>query len=75
MQTIKKNKKIILQILLSLLLIAGWFYWFQIRPMNIRKSCVNEAMKSYSEKRRNNAYRICLVKKGLSPESLLVNIE
>lgn len=68
-------KKILIFLYLASLL-SGWFYWFQIRPMNVRKYCVNESMEGNLNKRiKNNNYRICLVKKGLNPESLLVNIE
>lgn len=36
---IKENKYIILLILLALLLISGWFYWYEIRPAKIRQDC------------------------------------
>lgn len=57
------------------------FYWFQIRPSEIRKICANEAATRYNDVRpvayannyRNNFYRLCLTKQGLKPESLFVN--
>lgn len=36
---IKGNKNKVLFILLSLLLTFGWFYWFQLRPTQIRHDC------------------------------------
>jgi len=36
---IKGNKNKVLLILLSLLLISGWFYWFELRPTKIRQEC------------------------------------
>ena len=32
------NFKLLL-LLIFLLLVAGWFYWFQFRPSEIRKAC------------------------------------
>ncbi len=77
---IKENKSRILLIFLSTILIAGWFYWFQWRPSEIRKECFkNISAKSgpenWTDSETNNYYRICLVKKGLPAESLLVNID
>ncbi|GAG29038.1 unnamed protein product [marine sediment metagenome] len=40
---IKENKKKLCLILLGLLLLAGWFYWFQWRPTKIRSYCHNRA--------------------------------
>jgi len=31
-------------IILILLLVAGWFYWFQLRPAKIRQRCSQEAL-------------------------------
>ena len=64
-------------ILMFVLLGAYLFYWFQLRPIKIRKNCEKASQKydSYFEKRhRNNFYRVCLVQNGLKPESLFVNI-
>ena len=36
---IKENKKKVLLIILGLLLLAGWFYWFEYRPVKIRSYC------------------------------------
>lgn len=36
---IKENKKKVFLMLSGLLLLAGWFYWFQWRPAQIRNSC------------------------------------
>lgn len=42
---IKENKHKVILVLLCLLLISGWFYWFQYRHSEIRSMC---------EKERNN---------------------
>ncbi len=36
---IKENKNRIFLILLTILLISGWFYWFQFRPTQIKHDC------------------------------------
>ena len=33
----------ILFLFVSILLIASWFYWFQLRPSQIRSQCVTES--------------------------------
>ena len=82
METNKENKRKTIYILLGLLLLAGWFYWFQWRPSQIRKRCewsiFSEETVSYrgaKSARQNNKYRHCLIKNGLKPESLFVNTE
>ena len=39
MKIIKENKKKPYLVLLGLLLLAGWFYWFQYRQELVRKDC------------------------------------
>lgn len=36
-------------IILLIIIIFGWFYWFQWRPTEIRKECAEVSMKNYSE--------------------------
>lgn len=36
---IKENKNRIFLILLTILLISGWFYWYELRPAKIRQDC------------------------------------
>jgi predicted negative regulator of RcsB-dependent stress response len=36
-------------ILLIVLLIAGWFYWFQHRPSQIKQECIRYAEQEYEE--------------------------
>lgn len=36
---IKVNKFRALLVLIALILIAGWFYWFEFRPAKIRQEC------------------------------------
>jgi len=41
---IKENKYRVFLILLVLLLLSGWFYWFEIRSVNIRSTCSRYAL-------------------------------
>jgi len=43
-RTTKLNKLPFLIFLTSLILIAGWFYWFQLRPARIKSMCLENAM-------------------------------
>lgn len=73
MNILKQNKYRVSLILLGLLLISGWFYWFQYRPGEVRRSCAEEATKGPGTKKaEDNRYRECLAKHGLKPESLFV---
>lgn len=57
------------------------FYWFQIRPADIRKACNGETKnkvlaaqkegKTFSSTLANGWYRLCLVNQGMKPEDLL----
>lgn len=66
-----KNK--FLYILLILFLILGLFYWFQIRPSNIRSYCdwsvrwgPDKPSNSQIEKKYDFLYKSCLRSKGIS---------
>lgn len=69
-----------------LLLTAGWFYWFQWRPAEIRKECLrgdlNEIERMVGGKIEineflpkslslNKLYRICLVGHGMKAEDII----
>jgi hypothetical protein len=79
----KKVPLIIILFSITVLLICV-FYWFQWRPSQVRKNCIGEAEKEQNwtgsawtlieEGEKNNFYRLCLVKNGLKPESLFVNV-
>ncbi len=64
----------------SLFLIGVFFYWYQLRPNSIRKSCAEEVMSGKSKNaltansrsRINNNFRLCLTEHGLKPESLFI---
>jgi len=53
------------------LLLVGWFYWFQYRPSQIKKGCVQylkDKISSGSVTNKTNAqftYDFCLHNKGL----------
>ena len=71
----KITKKHLL-ILFSCLCIIFLFYWFQLRPNMVRKSCADEVTAKYrghSFIDVNNYYRLCLAKHLMKPESLFVN--
>lgn len=62
-------------IVLVLLLIAGSFYWFQLRPANIRSYCnwnvrwgpdKPSGYNSQIEKKYDYLYKSCLRSKGIS---------
>lgn len=60
-------------IFLLILLFAFFFYWYQWRPSNIRKTCAEKAMVEKSSRSgRNDYYRYCLAKNKMKPESLFV---
>jgi len=67
------KKEIILIIGIILILIAGLFYWFQIRPSQIRKTCHKEAIELASlEEGFDDAtayydtwFEVCLNREGL----------
>jgi len=73
----KENKKIVLLILLGLLLLVGWFYWFQWRPVKIKQYCHQHAEENarvfsqnkgtFTEVRSvyDRSYEKCLHEKGL----------
>lgn len=70
---ILKDKKI----LIIIVLILGWFYWFQIRPAQIRKECLNivrqesKESEKYSRAQATVRYRTCLIDRGMKPEDLI----
>lgn len=64
----KKEKKVIIGIVL--ILIAGWFYWFQVRPANIRSSCIKQLPGGFlsvglSDEELENKYKRCIRARGL----------
>jgi hypothetical protein len=69
----KYMKKIsVINILLFLLLLAGWFYWFEYRPMIIRVNCTEQTRTKIKEYKGDNivafinlSYELCLHGKGL----------
>lgn len=72
MKRINKDKYFLGVIILFLVL--GWFYWFQWRPINIRKDCLIKAKSKTKTLTKptfnflNLIYKDCLVENGLRPE-------
>ena len=67
MKYIKDNKIIILIIVI----IFGWFYWFQFRPSQIRKDCyIKIKGQTMTAQLGNLRYRTCLAEYGIKPENL-----
>ena len=58
---------------IGLILLAGWFYWFQVIPSSIKKSCHQEAITQASleenfdsaTERYDALLELCLNRKGL----------
>ncbi|OGK33130.1 hypothetical protein A3E10_00995 [Candidatus Roizmanbacteria bacterium RIFCSPHIGHO2_12_FULL_37_23] len=76
-KTILKNRNISL---IAILVVLGWFYWFQYRQSQIRSECMQLLRRNIKEKngemsRRGvqDSYDICFVERGLKPEKLLNN--
>ena len=61
-------------VLILLVLIGLLFYWFQVRPSQIRKKCY-EIVKAKSRKllEHNLVYRSCLVENGMKAEDIFPN--
>ena len=60
---LKENKKRLLLILLVVLLIPSWFYWYEIRPAQIKHDCSWVRMTSPSK----------LAKPAMTEEQLRIN--
>ena len=71
MTWLKENKIKLLMSLIILGFIGGWFFWFQWRPTQIRKKCVNitrEKVKGNSDISTtgiNLIYNFCLRENGI----------
>lgn len=69
-EIIKKNKVV----LVVILVIAGWFCWFQLRPELIKLSCRNELSERFNNLKEpvspntaeifNHLYTYCVNSKG-----------
>lgn len=65
------------ELIIPILILGGWLYWFQLRPSEIRKSCINTAKEWVKSERGvtndsfNSKYRLCLTEQGMKPEDLL----
>jgi len=75
---VKSTFKLLLALII-LIIGVFLFYWFQLRPANIKQSCRQKVEEIYDRGDEeltitgvNNRYRNCLVKEGLSPENLFV---
>jgi len=67
----KKEKKKWIYIVLLIVLGSFFFYWFQIRPANIRRFCLYQSTKdSKNLVVIDTSYKVCIIKKGLEPEPL-----
>ena len=73
----KQQTYIILTVAFTLI---GGFYWFQLRPSNIRKDCYQTVLAlrdrrpsddELTIKEGNNYYRRCLVEHGLKAEDVV----
>ena len=65
-----KNNKLILKILVVILIIIFLFYWYEIRPIGIRKDCIQFADDKATSVQGDQTdvryfYWKCLAQKGL----------
>jgi len=73
---LKITEKHIIIGLLTLVLI-GWFYWFQYKPMVIRKDCIKRLRDRAKTEQitldytLNMVYRACLIDHGMKPEDVV----
>jgi hypothetical protein len=75
--TLKKPNNRTISIIGIIILVLGWFYWFQLRPSNIKKVCSIERQQKYdgvkndiyelneAVKFQNQVYENCLHNNGL----------
>ena len=62
----KINKNFLVVLSLVLIMLCGLFYWFQIRPAQIRKECMISAQQGIlSSQRINELYSNCVKANGL----------
>lgn len=71
------NRLLVVAAMGLIILVAFGFYWFQIRPSQIRKDCYQMVVKAnYAGEelytKGNGLYRLCLADHGLRPEDLIV---
>lgn len=77
-KSLTTNQKLVI---VGLLLFVGMFYWFQIRPSQIRKKCFSSVTeirdklastyKPLTNSQANNYYRKCFAESGFKPEDLV----
>lgn len=58
-----------------LVIVGGAFYWYEIRPSEIRRNCEAYAnsQDAWDTEESNNFYRMCLLRNGMAPESMFVD--
>lgn len=74
------KKSLVIAILASVLFA---FFWIYMRPTFVRISCLKKIEDApgewragtFAQQKGNNDYRVCLVKNGLAPESVLINLQ
>lgn len=61
-----RTNKLLLTAIFFLLIILGWFYWFQWRPSEARKYCANKILSIDGLKRSDvkPLFDLCLHKQG-----------
>jgi hypothetical protein len=64
---IKNNWFKLSLLLIIIVMVGGWFYWFQLRPSQMRKKCFEavSSLKDLSFSQANTAIDICLKRYGL----------
>ena len=62
-----KRKNLTVWVIVALLFV--WFYWFQLRPTFIRKSCYSQATNQQGF--QEYLYIDCLLKAGFHPNQIV----
>lgn len=73
----RKHKSFIgvaLWLIVILAVMGAAFFWYELRPSDIRKNCEAYAnsQDAYDVDESNNFYRMCLLRNGMKPESMFV---
>ena len=58
-------------VLLGLLLLAGWFYWYEVRPVKIRSYCNRQAIEKATSKKEDREPSLLDRYLNIEPEDIV----